>query len=226
MKNAINIFALLLMNFALSQNVTLNKVEKTGNNKDKFFYKIIPDSLSSEYLGEIEVRGFSSDDTGVFDLIYKKAKSIGANAFAFKPFNSIDGISAEFDPSHYLLSLFEVKKDKFTDDSNKLYVISSSSKSQKISINNKMIELPTRSFTLQKLYPGKIYTVSTRKFLGSSVKVISTKYENGQYFQISAFKINSNNFGEAGINIKSGDILKLEKSYGDFLTTIYTQIDK
>ena len=224
MKNTLKIIALLLINFAFSQNVVLNKVVKTGTNTDKFLYRINSDSVKSQYLGEIEVQGFSSDDTDVFDLIYKKAKSIGANAFSYKPFDSIDGIPADLNPSHYLLSLYEVKKDDFPRDFNKLYLISSSSKPQKISLNNSIIELPIRSFVLKKLSPGEIYTISTRNFLGSSVKVISDKYENGQYFQFSAFKVNSNSYGKAGINIKSGDILKLEKSYGDFLTTIYKEI--
>ena len=66
--------------------------------------------------------------------------------------------------------------------------------------------------------------ISTKKFLGSSVKIRADKLDEKQIFQVSAFKINSNPYGTAGINIKSGDIMKLEKSYGDFLTTIYTEI--
>ena len=224
MKNVITVFALFLINISFAQNVLLNKVEATGKNTDKFIYKINPDSVKSQYLGEIEVQGFSGNDTAVFDLIYKKAKSIGANAFSYKPFNSIDGILEKLNPTHYLLNLYEVKRDDFPDRSNLLYVISSAPKMQKISINDKVIELPVRSYNLKKLLPGEIYTISTRKFLGSSVKVISDKHENGQYFQISSFKVNSNSYGKAGINIKTGDILKLEKSYGDFLSTIYTQV--
>ena len=224
MKNVITVFALFLINISFAQNVLLNKVEATGKNTDKFLYKINPDSVKSQYLGEIEVQGFSGNDTAVFDLIYKKAKSIGANAFSYKPFNSIDGILEKLNPTHYLLNLYEVKRDDFPDRSNLLYVISSAPKMQKISINDKVIELPVRSYNLKKLLPGEIYTISTRKFLGSSVKVISDKYENGQYFQISSFKVNSNSYGKAGINIKTGDILKLEKSYGDFLSIIYTQV--
>ncbi|MGS0748437.1 hypothetical protein [Halpernia sp. GG3] len=224
MKNLITGFALFLINISFAQNVLLNKVEATGKNTDKFLYKINPDSVKSQYLGEIEVQGFSGNDTEVFDLIYKKAKSIGANAFSYKPFNSIDGILEKLNPTHYLLNLYEVKRDDFPDHSNLLYVISSAPKMQKISINDKVIELPVRSYNLKKLLPGEIYTISTRKFLGSSVKVISDKYENGQYFQISSFKVNSNSYGKAGINIKTGDILKLEKSYGDFLSIIYTLV--
>lgn len=224
MKFLINFLTLLLINVAFSQNVIINKVVKTGTNTDKFFYKINPDSVKSEYLGELEITGFSANDTEMFNLIYRKAKSVGANTFAYKPFNFIDDSFAKLDPSHYLLSLYDVKKNDFPDNSNKLYVISSSQKTQKISINNQLVVLPTRTFVLKKLTSGEVYTISTRKLLGSSVKIISDKEDNGQYFQISAFKINSNPYGKAGINIKSGDILKLEKSYGDFLTTIYTEI--
>ena len=224
MRNTITILALVFINLTFAQNVLLNKVEKTGTNSDKFLYRINPDSTESQYLGEIEVQGFSSDDTAVFDLIYKKAKSIGANAFSYKQINSIDGSYSKLDPSHYYLGLYQVNKDAFPNNTNLLYVISSSVKPQKVNINSSTVELPTRSFTLKEMLPGEIYTISTRKFLGSSVKVISSKYENGQYFQISAFKVNSNSYGNAGINIKSGDISKLEKSYGDFLTTIYKEI--
>ncbi|WP_228420497.1 hypothetical protein [Chryseobacterium sp. 5_R23647] len=44
-----------------------------------------------------------------------------------------------------------------------------------------------------------------------------------QYFQISAAKIKSNTYGEPGINLKSGDIIGLDKSFGDFLRMIYTE---
>jgi hypothetical protein len=224
MKKVINILVLLLINFVVAQNVILNKVVKTGTNAEKFFYRINPDSVKSQYLGEIEVQGFSTDDTAVFNLIYKKAKSIGADAFSYKPFDTIEGAHNKLDPSHYLLNLYEVRKADFPDETTKLYVISSSLKSQRIIINAQLLELPTRTFVLKKLIPGEVYTISTRKLFGSSVKIISDKYDNGQYFQISGFKINSNSYGKAGINIKSGDILKLEKSFGDFLTTIYTEI--
>ncbi|SFI43934.1 hypothetical protein [Halpernia frigidisoli] len=223
MKNFLKIAALLFLNFTFAQNVILNKVESAGNNTDKFLYKIDPDSVKSKYLGEIEVQGFSSDDTAVFDLIYKKAKTIGANAFSYKSFPTVDGISKDIDTSHYLLNLYEVEKSDFSDQSNSIYIISASQKSQKISINNEIVELPPRSFVLKKILAGTIYTISTRKLLGSSVKIILDSYENGQYFQISSFKVNSNSYGKAGINIKSGDISKLEKSYGDFLTVIYSK---
>ena len=70
--------------------VTLNKVEKTNENKDKFFYKI-DDHSKSEFLGEILVSGFSNDDVKIFGEVYKKAKQIGANTFDLKPIENVDG---------------------------------------------------------------------------------------------------------------------------------------
>ena len=83
-----------------AQNVMLNKVVKSHSNEDKVFYKINPETTSAEYLGEVEVQGFSDNDAKVFGMIYKKAKEIGANAFAFLHFEEVDGTLSKFDQSH------------------------------------------------------------------------------------------------------------------------------
>lgn len=225
MERFITLITLLMLNFTLAQNVILNHVEKTGTNKDKFFYKIDPNTVNANYLGEIEVQGFSSDDVAVFNLIYKKAKSIGANAFSNKEFTSIDNSPRSFDPAHYKLSLYEISEKEMPDQSNLLYIVSSSSKLQKVGLDKQTIELAPRSFVKKEMISGETYTLSTKKFLGSSINVRPNINEGKQFFQFSAFKINSNPYGTAGINIKSGDIYKLEKSYGDFLTTIYSEIE-
>lgn len=224
MKNLTFFFSLLLVNLAFAQNIVLNKVEKTGTNKDKFFYKINPDSVQNQYLAELEVQGFSPDDTSVFSEIYKKAKSVGANAFSYKSFDTIDGIPKKLDQNNYKLSLYEIKENDLPDSSSYIYIVSSSPKNQKIGFDGETINLIPRSFAIKKINPGQTVTISTKKFLGSSVKTRANKNEGKQFFQVSAFKINSNPYGTAGINIKSGDITKLEKSFGDFLITIYTEI--
>lgn len=86
------------------QMVTLNKVEKTSDNKDKFFYRISEPS-KSEFLGEILVNGFSNDDVTVFGEVYKKAKQIGANSFSLKPIENVDGTFQNFNPAYYILNL-------------------------------------------------------------------------------------------------------------------------
>lgn len=224
MKNIITFATLLFLNLTFAQNIILSKVEKTGNNKDKFLYKINADSIKAEYLGEIEIQEFSSDDTAVFDVFYKKAKSIGANAFSYKPFETIDGTTNELDPNYYRLSLYQISKDGLPESADQLYLVSSSSKIQKVGFDRQTIELQPRSYILKKMIPGETYSISTKKFLGSSIKVRSSANEGKQFFQFSSFKIKSNTYGAPGINIKSGDIFKLERSYGDFLTTIYKEI--
>ncbi len=211
------LFFLSVLNFG--QNVSLSKVVETHTNADKVFYKINPDSTKAQYLGEVEVQGFSDDDAKVFGLIYTKAKEIGANAFAWKPFLSIDDSMPEFDPVHYKLNLYYVNSADFPAEDNKVYFISSPYKKQKIDVNRKEIIFEPRSYTWIHLQPGEIYTISTRKLLGSTIKLSAQEKQPVQYFQFSGFSVNANQ--GPGIQFKSGDIMKVEKSYGQFLTTIY-----
>ena len=186
-----------------------------------FLFYSNPLYFASEYLGEIEVQGFSDDDVNVFGMIYKKAKEIGANAFSIKPFESVDGGVQKFDLAHYRLNLYYVSADQFPKEDNMIYLIASPYKRQTVAINkNKRIFEP-RTYTKMELSPGEIYTVSTRKLLGSSIKLSAQENQPVQFFQFSAFSVNSNQEGNAGINLKSGDITRLEQSYAQFLTTVY-----
>ena len=212
---------ILVGHFFMAQNVILNKVEKTHSNMDKFLYKINPEAVNAEYLGEIEVQGFSDDDVKVFGMVYKKAKEIGANAFSYRPFESVEGGIQKFDSAHYRLNLYYVSPDQFPKEDNIIYLIASPYKKQTIAINNDKITFEPRTYTKIQLIPGEIYTVSTRKLLGSSVKLGAKEKQPMQFFQFSAFSVNSNPNGNPGINLKSGDITRLEQSYAQFLTTIY-----
>ena len=212
---------ILVGHFFMAQNVILNKVEKTHSNMDKFLYKINPEAVNAEYLGEIEVQGFSDDDVKVFGMVYKKAKEIGANAFSYRPFESVEGGIQKFDSAHYRLNLYYVSPDQFPREDNIIYLIASPYKKQTIAINNDKISFEPRTYTKIQLTPGEIYTVSTRKLLGSSVKLGAQENQPVQFFQFSAFSVNSNPYGNGGINLKSGDITRLEQSYAQFLTTIY-----
>ena len=212
---------ILVGHFFMAQNVILNKVEKTHSNMDKFLYKINPEAVNAEYLGEIEVQGFSDDDVKVFGMVYKKAKEIGANAFSYRPFESVEGGIQKFDSAHYRLNLYYVSPDQFPKEDNIIYLIASPYKKQTIAVNNDKLSFEPRTYTKIQLAPGEIYTVSTRKLLGSSVKLGAQENQPVQFFQFSAFSVNSNPYGTAGINLKSGDITRLEQSYAQFLTTIY-----
>ncbi|WP_435525639.1 hypothetical protein [Chryseobacterium indoltheticum] len=82
--------------------------------------------------------------------------------------------------------------------------------------------LEPRSYLSITTVRGDVYTISTKKFLGSAIKISNT---DGipQYFQVSALKVSSNKSGDAGINLKSGDIIGIDRSYGDFLRMIYSE---
>ncbi len=223
MKNFLVFCTVIFAQIAFAQNVILNKVEKVNTNSDKIFYKIDPKLTSAEYLGEIEVQGFS-DDAKVFGMIYKKAKEIGANSFSYQPLETITGEISAFDEINYRLNLYYVPKENIPAENNVVYLIASPFKKQKIAINKENVEFQPRTFKKVALKPGENYTISTRKLLGSAIMLSAQEDQPVQFFQFSAFSINSNPYGTAGINLKSGDITKLEQSYAQFLTTIYKEL--
>jgi len=223
MKNLIIIVFLGFFPFLNAQNVFLTRVEKTNDNTDQVLFKIQNETKEAQYLGEIEVQGFSKDDAAVFSLVYKKAKEIGANAFSLKPFENVDGSFQEFNPSHYRLNLYFISRENLLNQTGNIYLFASSDKEQKISINKKDIILSPRSFFILKPKQEEIYVISTKKLLGSTIKLQPKSNEGNQYFQISSTKIKPDESGRGGLNLKSGDIIGLEKSYAEFLSTIYQE---
>lgn len=224
MKKYIAVNLIFFSTFFFAQNVILNKVVKSSTNSDKMFYKIEAEKSKAEYLGELEVQGFSDDDVKVFGMIYKKAKEIGANAFSYKPFETIDGTVQKFDYAHYRLDLYHLPPENFAKEDNVIYLISSPHQKQTIAINSENIVFQPRTFMKKMLDLGEVSSISTKKLFGSTIKVSGQKGQPVQYFQFSAFSVNSNQVGKPGINLKSGDIMRLEQSYGQFLTMIYEEI--
>jgi len=225
MRKLLFLISIFCFQFFYLQTVILNKVDKTNDNKDKIFYKI-SDVSKSEFLGEILVNGFSNDDVKMFGEIYKKAKQVGANTFSLKPIESVDGTIQKFDPAYYILNLYYTKADEIADEQNVAFLISSADKTQKINIDNRTTEIQPRSFLKLNLVDNEVLTVSTRKLLGSTVKLAGKAGQQSLYFSLSNFKIRSNDSIYGGVNFKSGDITGLEKSFGMFLTTIYTEQKK
>lgn len=223
MKNLALAISICCISFCNAQNVYLSKVEKTNDNTDKFLYKKAESVTGAEYLGEIEVQGFSNDDAEVFSLIYKKAKEIGANTFSFKPFENIDGTPQPLNPANYRIALYYTSKENLAVQKGMLYVFASSDKDQKININKKDYILTPRSYLTLDIIPGEIYTISTKKLLGSTIKVQPKNNDENMYFQVSLAKIKSDTSGTGGLNLKSGDIIGLEKSFAEFLSLIYSQ---
>ncbi|WP_370900550.1 hypothetical protein [Chryseobacterium gossypii] len=223
MRNLAIIIFIALMQLSYAQNVYLTKVHKTSDNTDKFLYKINEEAKDAQYLGEIEVQGFTNDDASVFSLIYKKAKEIGANTFSLQPFENIDGSPQPFNPSNYKLALYYLPKEKLLNQTGYLYLFASSEKDQKISINRKDYTLFPRTYLLLQVMPGEIYTISTKKLLGSTIKIQPKANDSNQYFLISSTKIRSDTSGTGGLNLKSGDIIGLEKSFAEFLSIIYKE---
>lgn len=212
----------LISNFVFAQFISISKVEKTSNNNDKFLYHINPEITNADYLGEIEVEGFTNHDAEVFSQVYKKAKTFGANAFAIKKQETIDSGLQKFDPSHYILSMYYIAESPRED--NAVYIISSSEKVQDIVVDGKKISVQPRSYIKKQLKDGEVSSISTGKFLGSKIMLASKQNQPVQYFQIVPGGIHADRSGvQGGLNLKSGDIILLEKSYAQFLTAIYQE---
>ncbi|MEE6127399.1 hypothetical protein V2E39_08350 [Chryseobacterium arthrosphaerae] len=223
MKNIAIILSVLCVQLWNAQNVYLSKVEKTNDNKDKFLYKKEDAAADAVYLGEVEVQGFSKDDAAVFSMIYKKAKEIGANTFTVKPFENVDGTPLPFNAANYKIALYYTPKENLDAQRGEMYIFASSDKDQKISINRQTYTVSPRSFLKLKTVPGEVYTISTRKLLGSTIKIQPKAGDETVYFQISSLKVKSDTSGTGGLNLKSGDIIGLEKSYAEFLSSIYKE---
>lgn len=218
MKKYSALILIFLLNGLSAQYITLSKAIKTSDNKDRFFYRIDPATANAEYLGEVEVQGFSNNDAEIFRQIYTKAKTIGANAFSLRKSENLDG-QITFNPAHYFLELY------YTADiprqENLIYVISSASKPQNIKFNNKTVTLLPRTYIKHALTEG--LSLSVGRLLGSKITLSPKQNQPEQYFQVVPAGIRADQSGPGGLNLKSGDIILLEKSYAGFLTTIYQE---
>lgn len=221
MKKIIFAGALALASLAPAQSITLSKAVKTFQNSDKFLYRINPSNQFAEYLGEVEVVGATKDDPEMFAQIYKKAKVVGANAFSLAGEETLDGTAAGFNPSHYRISLYY--STAFPKEDNIAYLFSTSSEPVKLRIDGKKVTLQPRSYIKKVINFGGENYITAGRLLGSRVNLTAKEGQQVQYFQVSAFDIKGDQSGQGGLNIKSGDIIGLERSYAEFLATIYKE---
>ena len=220
-KNFVFLLALFCSSIAWSQKVFFNHMEKVHDNNEKIFYRLPQNFDEAEYLGELEIQGFSNDDVEVFSKVYAKAKEIGANTFAYSPIPSVDGTVQKFDPWNYRLKLFYYPQKNIPTPENVAIIFGSPVNDTKMVINRKKIDLPMRSYIKQPLAEGASYRLGTGNLLGSTVMLTGKLDQSIQYFQIGGPSMR----GEGGfLNFKSGDIVLLERSYADFLTVIYTEL--
>jgi hypothetical protein len=166
----------------------------------------------------LEVIGNPTDTQELFKKIYNKAKEIGANTYSIKRFENVDGGYQEVDLSHFKLNLYNTPTEEISQNNGMIYIVSDS-KSHQIRINNDNVTLQENTYFGKKLLPYESITISTKKLLGSTIRYTNSNQEN-VYFQISGFSIKANGV----INLKSGDVTKLDTSYGQFLVSIFQPI--
>lgn len=225
MKTGITLLLFFFINIFNAQNVVFNKIETTYKNTDNFLYKINNGNPSAILLAEIEIQGYSNNYVETFKKIVSKAKEVGANAFAYQPFLKIDENNTKIDVSNFKLNLYHLDKDLFPDHNNEVILIASAEHDQKLKWNNDKLVLKENSFMTLKLSPGEVYSLGTATLFGSTIKLSYSKNQKLQYFLISAFKVKSDKSGIGGINLKSGDIISIDNSFGDFLTIVLQNND-
>lgn len=202
-----------------AQEVYLRKIYNIEKEqKDKFLYSLEKVGENSKILGELEVIGNPTDTQELFKKIYNKAKEIGANTYSIKRFENVDGGYQEVDLSHFKLNLYNTPTEEISQNNGMIYIVSDS-KSHQIRINNDNVTLQENTYFGKKLLPYESITISTKKLLGSTIRYTNSNQEN-VYFQISGFSIKANGV----INLKSGDVTKLDTSYGQFLVSIFQPI--
>ena len=224
MKRFFVVLSLSVSAVLFSQSVTLSKGVKVNQNNDKFFYKVDSEIPNAEYLGEIQVDGFSKNDADTFSLIYKKAKTLGANAFSLNQKESIDGLDKSLDSEHYQLNLYYLPSDQFKKEDNTVYIFSYEPKNQNIRIDNKKRVLQPKHYIKLNLVEGETSSISTKKILGSKVMLQGKAGQPVQYFMVTSFNLHSDQSGtNGGIFLKSGDVTPVEKSFAQFLQLIYKE---
>ena len=224
MKNIHYILLFFCSTFAFAQNIFLTEVKATHNNTDKFLYQISNEPTSeNQYLGKIEVSGYSDKDEEVFAEVYKKAKSVGGNTFIIKSPEQVDGTQV-FNPAHYYIYVYYTEAEKIAKEQNLIYIINPTKEVQLRTNNTKQKLLP-RTYIKYDISKTKIKDISVGTILGSRIKFQPKEGQPEQYFQLSGKKVKANPEDNPGINFKTGDIIKLEKSYAQFLINIYQRVE-
>ncbi len=212
----------LISSFAAAQSVALLSVKKMHENKDTFLYRISPETADqAQYLAELEVRGIPSDEAALFRMFYKEAKTTGANSYTLAPNLRDEKADSAVDPMQYRVHLYYTDPTVLNKEYNTAYVLNPLNKEQRFSLDGKVIYLPAKSYVRIPL-TEKITTLSTRKFLGASVKLKAQPMQEALYFQLKGFSVTTGN--EPGLNFSSSDFIRLETSYAQFLTLTYSQI--
>lgn len=224
MKNIHYILLFFCSTFAFAQNIFLTEVKATHNNTDKFLYQISNEPTSeNQYLGKIEVSGYSDKDEEVFAEVYKKAKFVGGNTFIIKSPEQVDGTQV-FNPAHYYIYVYYTEAEKIAKEQNLIYIINPNKEVQ-LRINNTKQKLLPRTYIKYDISKTEITDISVGTILGSRIKFQPKEGQPEQYFQLSGKKVKANPEDNPGINFKTGDIIKLEKSYAQFLINIYQRVE-
>lgn len=222
MKKLLAFFAFFFLISSVFGQASLIEAKRHHENKDSFIYLIsqnLPES--AEYLGTMEITNQGMDETDLFQDFYKKAKLIGANAYQIQTTDNLENQPA-YHRNLFTVKLYFVEQNKIPSEDNLVYLIANQH-SSKIRVNDKKLEISPKTYIKIDLKTTKVADVAVGGFLGSRIEFSSKLHQPNQYFEIKNANVRSQNSPFGGINIKSGDFVMLEKSYAQFLISLFQE---
>ncbi|MDY3547699.1 hypothetical protein PG291_03680 [Riemerella anatipestifer] len=219
MNKIILVLSLCLSVAGFSQRYDLVEIKDKVESTDKSFFRLVQeDTEKAHYLAKLEVVNASTDDRVNYVAIYNKAKFIGANAYQIIFPETIDGLENK-NKRYYTVLLYFIEVENITKNHNEIYLFNIGDKAQKLKVGDKRLTLLPKSYYKISLTEQPI-EVSVGGFLGSRIKLSAkTGFNNSLYFNIS----NTSLRGKDGfINLKTGDLERLDESYANYLLNFYT----
>lgn len=222
MKKLLAFFAFFILFSSISGQVSLIEAKKHHENKDSFLY-LLPQNLpeNAEYLGKMEINNQGMDETELFHEFYKKAKLVGANAYQIITTDNLEN-QPVYHRNLFAVNLYYVEQNKIPNEDNFVYLIANQHRS-KIRVNDKRLEIQPKTYLKIDLNTMKLADVAVGGFLGSRIEFSVKNSQPNQYFEIKNANVRSKNSPFGGINIKSGDFVMLEKSYAQFLISLFQE---
>lgn len=162
----------------------------------------------------------------VFNLFWKKANQLGANAFQIDTINSIQG-TLFIELSVYNLNDYSYNKMLKLIPVNMIYVIGgidNKRSSRNIKFNNKKLLLDPMSFIAFQNNVDEEATLSIGGFMGAKLWVKGKENRLPKHLSLSGFGIGPGHYNNVGVNFNTGRIYDVEFNFGQFLVHVLKEV--
>ena len=218
MKKLIFLALISVFQVFFAQTSVLSEGHRTIPNNDKRLYKVSTDS-GGQFLGEIEISGPLINPVKAFDAFYRKSKLLGANGYTVDRNKDLNGEEIATAVQKIHLYYFE----KLPVQENVVYILNPG-KARKYRINGDKKDLSGDAYSVIELQEGKEIQLTTGGLLGSMVSLNYKLHQPAIFLTLNSGGLGaSQDAGNGGIVIKTGDLVQLENSFGLFFTIFYSR---